>query len=310
MCPAGVHECDLEILSVLVCKSDLVGGAKRVGYNQHAWSEIRNCDDAVGCPTEDGHPVAYTSLGGHALYPESQASFHVYFHDLKLPVWIGDRTAEGGKTFVPTPENVKFLPNLDGLPEGPAWDWARFGGNWGRIFAEELDPPTSIHCFSEDGLSFVECGPDKAGVVEILKIGASLASEGGPAREQFMNGPLQRSATYQIIGNKLPPILESGGGGTLQCPKDVAFGVRQASEGTATTVGPAIDAGPQIAAEADEEMDEEMDGGTNGETSSGTNNVAAPVLPAPPPQSPLQSPNGACMPTFVRLLTLFVTILF
>ncbi len=304
MCPAGVHEADLEIVSVLVCKSDLVGGATRVGYNQHGWSEIRNCDEAVGCPTEDGHPIAYASLGGHALYPESEAPFHVYFHDPKFPVWVGDRTADGGKTFVPTQENVKFLPNLDGLPEGADWDWARFGGNWGRIFAEELDPPTSIRCFSEDGLSFVECGADKAGVVEIIKLGASLTSEGGPAREQFMNGPLQRSATYQIIGNKLPPVLESGGGDALLCPKDVAFGDRQApeaqteaSDGT-TISGPAIDASPQVVAETDN--------GKVGVTENVTENVITPVVAAAPPP---QLPNGACMSTVIRLLVLVVTIL-
>ena len=222
MCPAGVHEGDLEIVSVLVCKSDLVSGPARIGYNQHGWSEVRNCGDGAGCPTEDGHPVVYAALGGHALYPENDAPFHVYYHTANLPVYVGDRTADGGRTFIPTQENVKFLPIIDGLPEDEVWDWARFGGNWGRIFNDS--PPTTIQCFSDDGLSFVDCGADKSGVVAIITAGAALASESGPAQEQFMRGPLQRSPTYQIIGNKLPPVLESGDGFDLECPRDVAFG--------------------------------------------------------------------------------------
>lgn len=317
MCPAGVHEADLEIVSVLVCKSDLVAGAKRVGYNQHAWSEIRNCDDAVGCPTEDGHPVAYASLGGHALYPENDAPFHVYFHDPKYPVWVGDRTADGGKTFVPTQENVKFLPSLDGLPEGAEWDWARFGGNWGRIFAEELDPPTSIRCFSEDGLSFVECGADKRGVVEIIKLGASLTSDSGPAREQFMNGPLQRSATYQIIGNKLPPVLESGVGDALRCPRNVAFGATDGPTTNGPTMdgptmdgpmtgggGPAIDTIPEVVAEMEDAAGEVTSGGEDMVTDSVIDDVISPVVALVPPQLP----NGACLPTGILLMLLLVTV--
>ena len=148
---------------------------------------------------------------------------------------------------------------------------------------------------------FVECGADKRGVVEIIKLGASLTSEGGPAREQFMNGPLQRSATYQIIGNKLPPVLESGGGDALLCPRDVAFG---AADGTTMGgSGSAIDTSPQVVVETEN--------GASEETGSGkdmvTDNVITPVVTAAPP--PPQLPNGACLPAAIRLLLLVVTVI-
>lgn len=224
MCPAGVHECDLEIVSVLVCKSDLISGPRRVGYNQHAWSEIRSCDDGDrGCQLNGTHPIAYVALGGHALYPENNAPFHVYYHAPNLPVWVGDRTAEGGKTWEPTQENVKWLPIIDGLPEDASWEWARFIGNWGRIFADV--PETTIQCFSDDDSSgFVECGADKAGMLQIIKAGAALTNESKPAQDQFLSGPLYRSPTYQILGNKEPPVFQQIASGVLQCPKDVASG--------------------------------------------------------------------------------------
>lgn len=72
-CPIGVHEFDLERVSVLVCKSDRE--AKRMAYSQHAWTEERDCtlpaDDPAGCPRnpDTGNFVTHASLEGHGNYP-------------------------------------------------------------------------------------------------------------------------------------------------------------------------------------------------------------------------------------------------
>eukprot|EP00890_Picochlorum_soloecismus_P004787 jgi/Picsp_1/5309/NSC_02670-R1_vacuolar protein sorting-associated protein len=201
MCPAGEHEGDLERLSVLVCKSDF--SIKRIGYNQHAWSEVRDCD-AGDCPIDaGGHPIVYSSLESHALYPEDNG-FHVYYN--LGPLFVGDRTGDDPeRMFVPNFKNVVYVPPLLEIQD-EALDWARFSGNWGSLLPATS---TALFCFPENqGLLFENACPASPAtqLVTSVSSGVDLAK---PASEQFMNGPLFRPSNYQIKGTNVSPILES-----------------------------------------------------------------------------------------------------
>lgn len=236
MCPAGVHETDTERLSVLVCKTDL-NAIKKVGYNQHAWSEVRDCDsDPESCPLDPttGNPVVYTALESHALYPENNG-FHVYFN--LGPLFVGDRTGDDStKYFRPTKENVKYIPPLDSLPNSAEWDWARFNGNWGKL----VEPvAVTLQCLSEDVTSYNDCPNSSAKSLIISVAGAQELAK--PSTEQFMFGPLFRPANYQIKGTELSPIVESGLK-ELKCPEDlVQLGNTPEQEKTTTSTPPVSD---------------------------------------------------------------------
>jgi hypothetical protein len=220
MCPAGEHECDLERLSVLVCASDFT--IKYIGYNQHAWSEVRDCGETqngqnpCNLDSETGHPIVYTALQSHALYPED-SGFHVYFN--LGPLYVGDRTGDDStKKFVPTPDNIKFIESrVEDVPQSPEWDWARFSGNWGKLLQQ--DTPIRLECFSDSNdAEYVPC-PESQATSLILTV-AQTQDLAKPANEQFMHGTLFRPETYQISGSHIAPILESGVESIL-CPQDV-----------------------------------------------------------------------------------------
>ncbi len=81
MCPAGVHEADLERMSMLVCMSEQK--IKQIAYSQHAWSEVRDCQIDGQCQFDEvtGNPISYVALEGHGNYPESPGNgFHVYYY--------------------------------------------------------------------------------------------------------------------------------------------------------------------------------------------------------------------------------------
>ena len=208
MCPAGEHEVDLERLSVLVCKSDF--SMKRIGYNQHAWSEVRDCD-AGDCPIDPGgHPIVYSSLESHALYPENNG-FHVYYNLGGL--FVGDRTGDDSeRMFIPNPDNVVYVPPLSEIQEEPliqdaTLDWARFPGNWGLLLPETS---TALFCFPEDGGLLFENNCPASPATQLIISLASGVDLAKPADAQFMHGPLFRPSNYQIIGTNVAPILESG----------------------------------------------------------------------------------------------------
>ncbi len=124
MCPAGVHEADLERMSMLVCKSEQK--IKQIAYSQHAWSEVRDCQIDGQCQFDEvtGNPISYVALEGHGNYPESPGNgFHVYYYQGSsidgFPleniggIYVGDRTGDDpSKTWIPTPDNVKYIPPL------------------------------------------------------------------------------------------------------------------------------------------------------------------------------------------------------
>lgn len=231
MCPAGVHETDLERLSVLVCKTDL-DTIQKIGYNQHAWSEVRDCDrDASSCPRDaiTGNPVVYAGLESHALYPEDNG-FHVYYS--LGPLFVGDRTGDDpARFFTPTKENIKYIPPLDVLPNSPEWDWARFEGNWGKLVEPEM---VTLQCLSDDSMTYIEC-PDSGATSLIVSV-AGTQELSKPLSEQVMMGSLFRPANYQIKGTEIPPIVESGIT-ALTCPDDL---VRESPQETNNEAPPVV----------------------------------------------------------------------
>jgi len=171
MCPAGIHEGDLERVSMLVCKSDLK--IKRMAYSQHAWTEVRNCEIEGDCPFDEatGNPITYVALEGHGNYPTNDG-FHVYFYqgselgnavvlDNLGGVYVGDRTGDDpDKTFIPTPDNVVYIPPAWGIEEQLAlsndrqWQWAVFPGNWGAPLSES---PLELYCFGDNDTTIAPC---------------------------------------------------------------------------------------------------------------------------------------------------------
>jgi len=215
MCPAGEHEGDLERLSVLVCKSDY--RIARIGYNQHGWSEVRDCD-AGNCPVDagTGNPVVYSALESHSLYPENNG-FHVYY--AFGPIYIGDRTGDDAeKMFVPRADNVVYLPPLAEIEATNGWEWAKFSGNWGSL----LSPyPTMLYCLSDDGRTLFDNICEDTSASQLITSVSSSIGLANPADEQFMHGPLFRPSNFQIKGTEVAPILESGIT-MLTCADDVA----------------------------------------------------------------------------------------
>ena len=171
MCPAGIHEGDLERVSMLVCKSDLK--IKRIAYSQHGWTEVRNCEVEGDCPFDEatGNPITYVALEGHGNYPTNDG-FHVYFYqgselgnavvlDNLGGVYVGDRTGDDPeRTFIPTPENVVYIPPAWEIEEQLAltddgqWQWAVFPGNWGAPLSAS---PLDLYCFGDNDTTIVAC---------------------------------------------------------------------------------------------------------------------------------------------------------
>ena len=171
MCPTGVHEGDLERMSMLVCKSDQK--IKQIAYSQHAWTEVRDCQRDGQCLFDErtGNPISYVALEGHGNYPEN-SEFHVYFFqgssvqgqgglDNIGGIYIGDRTGDDtNKTFIPTQDNVVYIPPSWAIFEGydgviyDEWEWAVYPGNWG---APLQSAPLTIFCFNNNSTEYVEC---------------------------------------------------------------------------------------------------------------------------------------------------------
>jgi hypothetical protein len=125
LCPVGVHEADLERVSVIVCKAD--GSVQRVAYSQHGWTEVRDCGRGQ-CRFAEGtsNPLAFVGLDSHANYPDPSPLAVYEFLNASVAgkpsldnlggVWLGDRTAGGGgggRRWAPRPDNVVYIPPPD-----------------------------------------------------------------------------------------------------------------------------------------------------------------------------------------------------
>ena len=254
MCPAGVHEGDLERMSMLVCKNDQK--IKQITYSQHAWSEVRNCQVEGQCLFDNvtGNPISYVGLDSHANYPNNDGNFHVYFYQggnvsgIGLAniggVYIADRTGEDpSKTFIPTPENIIPIPPLWAIEEGydglnsEEWQWAVYPGNWG---APLVQPPLSLKCLNQEATEYIQCDQNSTVIKAIYTIANLLDfSKLVGDQEQVSNsyaiqnvgnfstvgypditGPLFRAFSYQYISGNTAPILTQNVT-KLVCPKDV-----------------------------------------------------------------------------------------
>jgi hypothetical protein len=216
MCPAGVHEADLERMSMLVCKSEQK--IKQIAYSQHAWSEVRDCQIDGQCQFDEvtGNPISYVALEGHGNYPESPGNgFHVYYYQGSsidgFPleniggIYVGDRTGDDpSKTWIPTPDNVKYIPPLWEIQEeqndvinGTSWQvcvdldrravarpdltltratrfarslvrqWATFPGNWG---APLVQAPLKLFCLDRSVQTYVDCNENSTTIQAIYTI--------------------------------------------------------------------------------------------------------------------------------------------
>lgn len=249
MCPTGVHESDWCRVSVLVCKSN--EQMMQTSYSQHSWFETRNCETGQ-CPTDNGHPVAYANLDGHGNYYEPSellvyAMFNGTHGNSEFPIsmgnfggiFIADRTASSNKKFVPTSENVKFIPPVNEIMENNLTDfeWALFPGQWG---APLQAAPITINCLNKTLDGFVDCPDNRAyDILEsAVKVGPLLGfidkveydGEGPPAAKPFSNssyasfpkitGPLYRQYSYKWMSQRVAPIF-SQNIDILTCPQDI-----------------------------------------------------------------------------------------
>jgi hypothetical protein len=252
MCPSGVHEADLERMSMLVCKNDQK--IKQIAYSQHAWSEVRDCQIEGQCLFDEdtGNPISYVALEGHGNYPENQA-FHVYYYmgssigNFPLQnvggIYVGDRTGDDPeKTFIPTPENIVYIPPLWEIQGGSPginpeeWSWAEYPGNWG---APLMQSPLTLECLNPSSTEYIPCDENSTVIKGIYSIAKFLnlgdvidGQEGVSSSFSIQNatnssvvgypditGPMFRSFSYQYISGNTAPIL-SENVTILTCPKD------------------------------------------------------------------------------------------
>lgn len=252
MCPTGVHEGDLERMSMLVCKSDQK--IKQIAYSQHAWTEVRDCQQDGQCSfdEETGNPVSYVGLEGHANYPEN-SGLHVYYYQGSSiqgrggfnnigGIYIGDRTGnDANRTFVPTENNIVYIPPSWAILEGydaisyNEWEWAVYPGNWGAPLQRA---PLSIYCFNGNATSFVPCDNNSTviqairTIADVLGLSETINGQEGIGSFAIQNisntstvgypditGPLFRAFTYQFVASKSAPIL-SDNITQLTCPND------------------------------------------------------------------------------------------
>eukprot|EP00889_Picochlorum_renovo_P004074 jgi/Picre1/31104/NNA_006459.t1 len=252
MCPTGVHEGDLERMSMLVCKSDQK--IKQIAYSQHGWTEVRDCQQDGQCLFDQttGNPISYVALEGHGNYPEN-SEFHVYYYqgssiegrggfDNIGGIYIGDRTGDdANRTFIPTQNNIVYIPPSWAIMEGydgvvyDEWEWAVYPGNWG---APLRSAPLTIFCFNNNATQYIECNNNSTTIRAIKTIadvlGLSNTIDGQEGIGSYaiqtvsntsrvgcpdITGPLFRAFTYQFVESASAPIL-SDNITELRCPKD------------------------------------------------------------------------------------------
>ena len=257
-CPMGVHEADLERVSVLVCKSG-DHRIRRMAFSQHQWTEERECDVPGQCPRdpETGNIVTHAALESHANYVDS-SSLMVYAHQpgsiggaVTLNnlggVFVADRTlADPWRRWVPTAENLVYVPPPDqlhaaGTPlnaTGGEWSWALYNGNWG---APLQTPESALYCLDAAQTEMFECPANDTSiqaitrVLNLLQVAQVIDSQEGTGADytvaQLTNsstvgypgipGPLTRGYSYLWESNSRAPI-HSANMTTLVCPEDVS----------------------------------------------------------------------------------------
>lgn len=116
--PLGVHEGDWEHVSVRLTRSEAgIYQLKNIYYAQHRPSQHGEIVPAKDIEFENGHPVVYSSLHGHASYP----------HEFVINS-IFDRTSSAGPKWK-TWENVVDVGTV--AQPTPGNQWIQYKGHWG-----------------------------------------------------------------------------------------------------------------------------------------------------------------------------------
>ena len=158
-------------------------------------------------------------------------------------VYIGDRTGDDpDRTFVPTPENIKYIPSLWEIqdPNGginqSEWRWAEFPGNWG---APLVQAPLKLWCLDRSLDRYAECDRNSTtiqavytivntlGISEVVQgqeqVGSfAIQSAGNLTRVPYpdITGPLFRGFSYEYFAGDPAPILTQELY-NMTCPVDV-----------------------------------------------------------------------------------------
>jgi hypothetical protein len=158
-------------------------------------------------------------------------------------VYIGDRTGDDPeRTFIPTPENVKYIPPLweiqnpnSGINQSE-WRWAEFPGNWG---APLVQAPLKLWCLDISLNRYVECDRNSTTINAVYTIVSTLEisdviqdqeevgsfaiqSVGNLTRVPYpdITGPLFRGFSYEYVAGQPAPILTQELY-NMTCPGDV-----------------------------------------------------------------------------------------
>ena len=185
LCPTGLHEGDLERLSLLICPSD-----ERVHaaiFSQHNHDQLYNCSSSPSpCQFSEGHINVFSALNSHANYPSSSpdtviAGLVHTFHGSADGVYLVDRLSDDGPKWMPSsPALLMKLPDIDDengeRPEYGSDDyWARYPGWWGARQQDTIMEP-SLVCLSQSGSisKEIRCPMNEAGGIIRQSIGHPL----------------------------------------------------------------------------------------------------------------------------------------
>lgn len=187
-CPTGLHEGDLERLSLLICPSD-----ERVHaaiFSQHNHDALYNCTSSPSlCDITDDHINVFSALHSHANYPSAFPSTIVAglvhtFHGSSDGIYLVDRVSSEGFKWVPSPDLLIKLPDLssNSSEEDETIEdyWAKYPGWWG---ARQQDTPMepSLVCLttsSETTMKEIPCPDNEASGLIRQLIGQPLYEPG------------------------------------------------------------------------------------------------------------------------------------
>ncbi|KAA8496767.1 hypothetical protein FVE85_0496 [Porphyridium purpureum] len=183
VCNLGVHDGDLETVTVMVCKNrDAQVRPLSLRYWQHGHAATnRNCSNGecnfvqLGTDglADPWHPYSFSALYSHASY--DLAATNMVYAAIPIPfvenfagVLLTDRTSAGvvpsrNKRFVPRADNHVFLKNFTEIDPvlDPELEWLGFAGRFGlsNSTARGLD---LIYCMdNETALTIVDCPTDQ-----------------------------------------------------------------------------------------------------------------------------------------------------
>eukprot|EP00798_Chlamydomonas_sp_ICE-L_P016326 gene16326-22516_t len=180
MCSIGVHEGDLERITLYVCQSDIEAlmadtsdkidsrdYTQWIQYAAHSWSNTYNCQEGEcngeETPDDITRPVSYTGLFSHASYPfpSPLVVYQKVQVDLLAHIegmYIGDRTSDQGAYFIPTAENTLYIKAVDEMSDAEKYGdlkWGAYPGSWGGGFPKTES--VTLTCLYDNLTRFGKC---------------------------------------------------------------------------------------------------------------------------------------------------------